>query len=178
MCGPSRHCYESQSASCKAMRCQARQLDSYSTARPALLDSSTRSTYRSRQNSTDLDTPAHAVSLDLPRRARQLLDRLDRQGLDSPSTAASTARLDREPRRVDASTAALDRALEPSTAATTAARAQVRQLRSRHPSVPLCAYGLVSLSTSTETAFSASAHNHAIEKHHRWASSFPPYNRS
>ena len=30
---------------------------------------------------------------------------------------------------------------------TTAARAQVRQLRSRHPSVPLCAYGLVSLST-------------------------------
>ena len=35
----------------------------------------------------------------MPRRARQLLDRLDRQGLDSPSTAASTARLDREPRR-------------------------------------------------------------------------------
>ena len=33
--------------------------------------------------------------------------------------------------------------------------------------------------TSTETAFSASAHNHAIEKQsERWASSFPPCNRS
>ena len=150
----------------------ARQLFNSSLS-STLLDSSTPAQHRSRQNSTDLDTPAHAVSLDLPRRVRQLLDRLDRQGLDSPSTAASTARLDRE--GLDG---ALDRALEPSTAATTAARAQVRQLRSRHPSVPLCAYGLVSLSTSTETAFSASAHNHAIEKHHRWASSFPPYNRS
>ena len=59
---------------------------------------------RSRQNSTDLDTPAHAVSLDLPRRARQLLDSYStgstgkaltaprqrpRQRLDGASTACS-----------------------------------------------------------------------------------------
>ena len=81
----------------------ARQLFNSST----LLDSST-----ARQNSTDLDTPAHAVSLDWPRRARQLLDsystatrqlldRLDRQGLDSTSTAASIAAR----RSLDSSTA-------------------------------------------------------------------------
>ena len=43
-------------------------------------------------------------------------------------------------------TSALDPRLEPRHG-TTAARAQVRQLRSRHPSIPLCAYGLMSLST-------------------------------
>ena len=91
------------------MRCQARQLDSYSTARHC---STARQLDRTRQTSTDLDTPAHAVSLDLPRRdrqlldsystaTRQLLDRLDRQGLDRTSTAASTAAR----RSLDSSTA-------------------------------------------------------------------------
>jgi hypothetical protein len=105
----------------------ARQLFNSST----LLDSSTETDLdrprqtstdldRPRQTSTDLDrprqtstprTPAHAVSLDLPRRdrqlldsyscTRQLLDRLDRQGLDSTSTAASTAAR----RSLDSSTA-------------------------------------------------------------------------
>ena len=100
------------------MRCQARQLDSYSTARHC---STARQLDRTRQTSTDLstdlDTPAHAVSLDLPRWARQLLDsystatrhlldRLDRQGLDSTSTTDSG--LDSgstEPRQLDSSTA-------------------------------------------------------------------------
>ena len=108
------------------MRCQARQLDSYSTAQHCSTD---RQLDRTRQTSTDLDTPAHAVSLDLPRAPRrdgldsystatrqlldsystatqQLLDRLDRQGLDSTSTAASTAaRPSTEPRQLDSSTA-------------------------------------------------------------------------
>ena len=101
------------------MRCKARQLDSYSTARHC---STARQLDRTRQSSTELDTPAHAVSLDLPRQlaasqlldsystaTRQLLDSystatrqlLDRQGLDSPSTAASTAAR----RSLDSSTA-------------------------------------------------------------------------
>ena len=50
---------------------QVRQLDNYSTARHC---STARQLDRPRQTSTDLDTPAHAVSLDLPRRDRQLLD--------------------------------------------------------------------------------------------------------
>ena len=112
------------------MRCKARQLDSYSTARHC---STARQLDRTRQSSTELDTLAHAVSLDLPRQlaasqlldsystatrqlldsystaTRQLLDSystatrqlLDRQGLDSPSTAASTAAR----RSLDSSTA-------------------------------------------------------------------------
>ena len=73
------------------MHCQARQLDSYSSARHCstarqLLD-------RPRQTSTDLDAPAHGVSLDR-------LDRLDRQGLDNRLDSAST-----EPRQLDSSTA-------------------------------------------------------------------------
>ena len=86
------------------MRCQARQLDSYSTARHC---STARQLDRTRQTSTDLDTPAHAVSLDLPRRDRQLLDSYStgstgkaltgprqrpRQRLDGASTARTTAR--------------------------------------------------------------------------------------
>ena len=63
------------------MRCQARQLDSYSTARHC---STARQLDRTRQTSTDLDAPAHGVSLDLPRRARQ--------PLDSYSTASRQAR--------------------------------------------------------------------------------------
>ena len=57
---------------------QVRQLDNYSTARHC---STARQLDRTRQTLTDLDTPArrrlpaaHAVSLDLPRRDRQLLD--------------------------------------------------------------------------------------------------------
>ena len=60
---------------------QVRQLDNYSTARHC---STARQLDRTRQTSTDLDTPAHAVSLDLPRRDRQLLD--------SCSTATRQAR--------------------------------------------------------------------------------------
>ena len=75
----------------------ARQLFNSST----LLDSSTHDS-STRQISTELDsaprvldTPAHAVSLDLPRRARQLLDSYSKgstgKAFDSPSrTAAST----------------------------------------------------------------------------------------
>ena len=95
MCGSSRHCYESQSASCKAIcicvaRLEtARQIFNSST----LLDSST-----ARQNSTDLDTPA-AGTCSQPRlrlastgstTTRQLLDSYStatRQLLDSYSTA-------------------------------------------------------------------------------------------
>ena len=77
----------------------ARQLFNSST----LLDSST-----ARQNSTDLDRPQHPGTCSQPRLAstgstatRQLLDRLDRQGLDRTSTAASTAAR----RSLDSSTA-------------------------------------------------------------------------
>ena len=88
------------------MRCQARQLDSYSTARHC---STAGQLDRTRQSSTELDRPRHPGACSQPRLAstgstatrqlldsystatRQLLDRLDRQGLDSPSTAASTA---------------------------------------------------------------------------------------
>ena len=72
------------------MRCQARQLDRYSTARHC-------STARGQLNSsTDLDRPRRPGACSQARRARQLLDRLDRQGLDSGST---------EPRQLDSSTA-------------------------------------------------------------------------
>ena len=68
------------------MRCKARQLDSYSTARHC---STARQLDRTRQSSTELDTPAHAVSLDLPRQlaASQLLDSYSTELLDSYSTA-------------------------------------------------------------------------------------------
>ena len=74
------------------MRCQARQLDSYSTARHCSTARQLDNSSTARQNSTDLDTPAHAVSLDLPRRARQLLDSYStatRQLLDSYSTGST-----------------------------------------------------------------------------------------
>ena len=65
----------------------ARQLFNSST----LLDSSTELD-RTRQSSTDLDTPAHRsqsrLASTVSTATRQLLDRLNRQGLDSTSTAA------------------------------------------------------------------------------------------
>ena len=76
------------------MRCQARQLDSYSTARHCSTARHTTARHvRSRQNSTarlESSTPRRMQSastcLDgLDSRTRQLLERLDRQGLDSPS---------------------------------------------------------------------------------------------
>ena len=71
------------------MRCQARQLDSYSTARHC---STARQLDRTRQSSTELDRARHPGTCSQSRLAstgstatRQLLDR---QGLDSTSTAA------------------------------------------------------------------------------------------
>ena len=78
------------------MRCHARQLDSYSTARHC---STARQLDRTRQNSTDLDTQAHGVSLDRLDKARQELDRNSTGSTGKASTAprqrldgASTAR--------------------------------------------------------------------------------------
>ena len=74
------------------MRCQARQLDSYSTARHC---STARQLDRTRQTSTPRRMQSASTGLDgldsYSTATRQLLDRLDRQGLDSTSTAASTA---------------------------------------------------------------------------------------
>ena len=75
------------------MRCQARQLDSYSSAQHCStarqLDSSTATRQTStRQTSTELDAPAHGVSLDRLDKARQARPRQQaRQRLDSASTA-------------------------------------------------------------------------------------------
>ena len=80
------------------MRCQARQLDSYSSARHCStarqLDSYSTDLDRPRQTSTKLDAPAHGVSLDRLDKARQ-------GSTGKASTTGSTA-----PRRsLDSSTA-------------------------------------------------------------------------
>ena len=115
VCGSSRHCYESQSASCKAICICVARLDSYcrqlfnsSTlviARKLDSSAATRQLDRPRQL---LDAQAHGVSLDKPRQARQELDR-NSTGSTGKASTAPRQRLDSdstEPRRsLDSSTA-------------------------------------------------------------------------
>ena len=123
MCGSSRHCYESQSASCKAI-CNyayalpgsaARQLFISST----LLDSST----ATRQTSTELDAQAHGVRL----------DRLDRN-----STVTRQARQARPRQRLDSTSTVPRRSLDSSTARQPGLKAE------RARAARMCALGAAS----------------------------------
>ena len=83
------------------------------TARQLLNSSTLLDIARQLDSSTELDTPAHAVSLDLPRRARQLLDSYStatRQLLDSYSTGSTgkalTAPRQRPRQRLDGASTA------------------------------------------------------------------------
>ena len=112
VCGSSRHCYESQSASCKAICICVARLDSYcrqlfnsSTlviARKLDSSAATRQLDRPRQL---LDAQAHGVSLDKPRQARQELDR-NSTGSTGKASTAPRQRLELPRQRLDGASTA------------------------------------------------------------------------
>ena len=82
------------------MRCQARQLDSYSSARHCSTAPQLVQLDRPRQTSTDLDRPRRTGAWSQPRQARQARQARPRQQARQRLDSAST-----EPRQLDSSTA-------------------------------------------------------------------------
>ena len=106
---------ESQSASCKAMRCQARQLDSYSTARHCSTARHTTARHvRSRQNSTA------RLESSTPRRMQSASTCLD--GLDSYSKGSTGKAFDSPSRQRPRRTACVGRRSRPAARQPSAAR--------------------------------------------------------